>query len=315
MKPLARVYIAVNYDEQICKIGFTRGDLRSYISGLEHSRGTALDLYGCAPGGREVERLFHRSLKPYRKAHGEWFRFDSDIEAKIKALLDEHGGVIGWPAEPASPTIEPHSWHEPVLPVPLLLPGFAPISRPKRLVRRQLDGSDKPLPTTAETGEVDYYTPAAYVESARRVMGRIDLDPASCEEVNKKAIRATVFYGKDDNSLALEWTGNIFLNPPWSGHAKGFVRALLTSYRSGSVRQAILVLNAEYTDRSYMREVLHSFPVCFTNHRVRYGGLGKQPTAGTIFVYLGPYQQRFVDEFSQYGPVMLRLISSGEMPQ
>lgn len=43
------------------------------------------------------------------------------------------------------------------------------------------------------TGDQESYTPQKYIESARRVMGSINLDPAS-NEVAQKTIKADIFY-------------------------------------------------------------------------------------------------------------------------
>lgn len=41
----------------------------------------------------------------------------------------------------------------------------------------------------------DYYgTPPVFVEMAKKVMGAIELDPASCLEANERFVRASRFY-------------------------------------------------------------------------------------------------------------------------
>src|SRR5262245_34651598 len=40
-------------------------------------------------------------------------------------------------------------------------------------------------PYWAMSEAIDYWTPAIYTGAARRVLGGIDLDPASCEEANQ----------------------------------------------------------------------------------------------------------------------------------
>lgn len=46
----------------------------------------------------------------------------------------------------------------------------------------------------------EWYTPVLYVEAARRVMGSIDLDPASCPFANE-TVRASHYFTTDDNGL------------------------------------------------------------------------------------------------------------------
>lgn len=302
-------YIVVDEPAGKFKIGTTQQDLRKYIEGLEHRDGRPLKLFGHFRQGRDREREMHKAFIKYRLPHGEWFDWHDFSEEDVRAYLKAHGGELGWPR----PDAAKQTHHQPpedhmAYAVQITLPGQPYPRRAKsKMLRRQLDGAR--IPDTCQTGEVSYYTPRIYADAARLVMGRIDLDPASCEDANK-TIRAAAYYDAEMDGLKQQWSGRIFLNPPWSGEAKKFVQALLGGYRSGHIEQAILVLNASYTDRSYMKPVLDNFPVCFTDHRVQYGGAGRAGTGGTMFVYFGKHQQRFVDVFTQFGYVMKRLQES-----
>src|SRR5262249_26019703 len=83
----------------------------------------------------------------------------------------------------------------------------------------------------SETNE--WYTPASYIESARRVLGGFDLDPASCEEANRIIQAAQIFTecprpckGKDwctHDGMAQRWKGRVWLNPPYGRLAGDFI--------------------------------------------------------------------------------------------
>ena len=62
------------------------------------------------------------------------------------------------------------------------------------------------------SGNTEWYTPKQYIESARKVMGSIDLDPASSKEA-QKIVRAAKYYDSKADGLTKKWKGNIWLNP------------------------------------------------------------------------------------------------------
>jgi len=162
----------------------------------------------------------------------------------------------------------------------------------------------------------EWFTPSKYIEAARAVMNGIDLDPASCELANR-TVKATTFYTKEENGLTQEWYGCVWLNPPFSDEStptgpKGaqagattfFVEKLIREYRSGNVKQAVLLVNAKH-DVSWFYQ-LWEFPICFAHHKVRFlrpaSGF-ESHMFGTCFVYLGQHEQKFIDIFSRFGRI------------
>ncbi len=155
----------------------------------------------------------------------------------------------------------------------------------------------------------DWYTPLQYVEAARRVMGGIDLDPASSAQANQ-IVKANAFFDEAANGLAQGWTGRIFLNPPYgkqggTSSQEIWTRKLIEEYRAGNVEQAIALVN--FVPGYKWWSPLWQFPLCAVDHCIRFLRADGQPSgsakASSAFVYLGRDEQRFRTEFIRFGPV------------
>jgi len=171
----------------------------------------------------------------------------------------------------------------------------------------------------------EWYTPTGYVEAARRVMGRIDLDPASHEEANL-TVKATTFYTAEDDGLHQPWHGRVFLNPP-GGLVPEFWYALMVAWAEGRIDQAIWI--------GYSLEQLQSlqprgrfFPspiewsICIPRRRIPFveneakkaarieklTAAGKRanakssPSHGNYITYLGGYPSKFVGRVRRLRP-------------
>lgn len=159
----------------------------------------------------------------------------------------------------------------------------------------------------------EWYTPAAYIEAAREVMGAIDLDPASCETANR-VVNAAVYFTAEDDGMAAEWHGRVWLNPPY-GREEGetdsnqarWSRRLIAEYMAGRVTEAVLLVNATPSNKWWAP--LWDFPICFTDHRIRFysaDGVMSGPTHSNALVYLGPNVDAFDRVFTRLGVVAVR---------
>lgn len=155
------------------------------------------------------------------------------------------------------------------------------------------------------SGENEWYTPECYIESARLVMGSIDLDPASSEIANQ-TVNANLFYTQEEDGLSKEWFGNIWMNPPYSQPLIfQFISKLV---ESNQVNQAIVLVNNGTETKWGQLLMKHSSAVCFHQGRIRfidkYGNLGDAPLQGQMICYLGSEANNFVNEFNQYGTIL-----------
>ena len=167
----------------------------------------------------------------------------------------------------------------------------------------------------------EWYTPAIYVNAARKLMNGIDLDPASCELANK-TVRAGRYYTKEDDGLTKPWLGKIWLNPPYGyngptrqkGNVGAWINRLIEQYELGHATEAVLLVNAT-TEKRWFDPLWH-YPICFVSKRISFyssdGEYGRPPHANAI-IYFGSQERQFVNIFSQFGPIV-RAISPDESP-
>lgn len=154
------------------------------------------------------------------------------------------------------------------------------------------------------TGENEWYTPSQYIEAARKVMGGIDLDPATGPKA-QEWIQAATFYTRADDGLMKPWAGKVWLNPPYSQpEIFQFCEKLVAELSAGNVTEAVL-LTHNYTDTAWfhLAESIAAL-ICFTRGRIKFvneDGEECAPTQGQAFFYYGENAERFREVFHDFG--------------
>jgi phage N-6-adenine-methyltransferase len=155
-----------------------------------------------------------------------------------------------------------------------------------------------------EAGENEWWTPALYIEAARKVLGAIDLDPATTLKANETVQAAQIFTRKD-NGLEQRWDGRVWLNPPYAQPLIGqFISKLCGEYAERHCTAAVL-LTHNYTDTEWFHKAEKSAELlCFTRGRIAFlnpVGEPAAPTQGQCFFYFGDDRKAFREEFSRFG--------------
>ena len=157
------------------------------------------------------------------------------------------------------------------------------------------------------SGQNEWYTPAAFIEAARQVMGGIDLDPASSEIANR-TVQAARYFTAEDNGLAQDWPAcRIWMNPPYAQPLISQFSKKIAEAADAGAEAIVLVNNA--TETAWFQRMLQSASaLCFPEKRVRFldpDGNPGAPLQGQALLYFGSNVSAFTGKFSEFGGVAL----------
>lgn len=173
----------------------------------------------------------------------------------------------------------------------------------------------------------EHYTPLHLVEAARRTLGSIDLDPASCSKANE-TVGAALFFSKEDDGFTRYWSGRVFVNPPGGrtstneSSQKAWWFKLVREVHAGRVEAAIFVcFSVELLQTTQSKTpaglgVPLDYPICFPAKRIAYvredGKVGGSPPHSSCVVLVAnvesaaqPVVRRFRENFSPIGKVVI----------
>jgi len=161
---------------------------------------------------------------------------------------------------------------------------------------------------THQSKSNEWFTPKEYTDLVREVMGGIDLDPASNAHANE-IVQADQYFDKEMDGLNREWSGRVFLNPPYGrvGVRSGagvWIERLIKEYQAGNVTEAIVLVNSSTGDKWF--QALFDYPICFVNHRIKFyqpSGDKIQPTKSNVLVYMGANVRKFKKIFGDIGRI------------
>jgi len=163
-----------------------------------------------------------------------------------------------------------------------------------------MQSKNKPF-VSNNSGNNEWYTPPEYIEKARRVMGSIDVDPAS-SALAQTIVNASVYYTILEDGLDKEWNGNVWMNPPYARKLIGmFTDKLVEQIDKENVCQAIVLVNNQTESAWFSKIISKASAVGFTKKRIKFidekGFPSGAPLQGQSVIYIGDSPKKFVDEF------------------
>ncbi len=174
------------------------------------------------------------------------------------------------------------------------------------------------------SGSNEWHTPPEHIRLVKRVLGCIELDPASCEEANQ-IVQAQRYYTASQDGLRQSWRAKtLFLNPPYGrgqDHRSNqdlWSCKLIEEYENGHVAEAILLINASTGTEWFQRLVWRGYLMCLVKGRIRFYGRGKSelgPTHDNVFVYFGSKNEQFITVFGQVGALVKSISPMKEFAQ
>ena len=179
-------------------------------------------------------------------------------------------------------------------------------ARANKAAENQDDAYSGTAPFDVISGDDEWYTPPEIVDRARQCMGGIDLDPAS-NAWAQEWIAAERHFAEDDDGLEQEWTGRVWMNPPYSRGLIGqFVEKLVSS---SGITQAV-VITGPYFDTGYGQSLLTaSNMVCLVAGRIKFlkrSGARDSPPFASMLHGVRVDPDAFREAFSDLGAVWAR---------
>jgi hypothetical protein len=190
-------------------------------------------------------------------------------------------------------------------------PGFV-----RRFLNETIDAGQEPTKAglsreintrlSSYSGDNEWYTPSKYVEMARTVMGKIDVDPASNAHA-QRTVNAASHYTPENSGLDKEWHGTVWMNPPYSNpEVQQFTDKVVAEYQSGRTTEAVVLTNNSGDTGWHHALQSACAAMCIVKGRIKFESTTREsnsPAMGQSFFYFGDDIERFKDVFSDIGNV------------
>lgn len=146
----------------------------------------------------------------------------------------------------------------------------------------------------------DWLTPTEVLDRVLEVFGEVDLDPCS-NSIAHPRVPARRHLARQDDGLAHDWEGRVFMNPPYGRDVALWVAKLAGEMEAGRVTEAIALVAAR-TDTGWFRALPMAL-VCFPAGRLSFSDHETPAPFPSAISYAGPRPEAFTASFASLGPV------------
>jgi hypothetical protein len=150
-------------------------------------------------------------------------------------------------------------------------------------------------------------TPRLYLDAVVKVLGEIELDPASSAAAQEH-VKAARWFGPYNDSLSQVWNARVFLYPPIES-IQQFAAKMVDSWTSGAMPEGIM-LTPNSTDTAWCHHLGNACSaICFKKRRIRFIEIHgvqfvrKELPQGQLFFYFGRNVSTFTEVFGKFGSV------------
>lgn len=192
-----------------------------------------------------------------------------------------------------------------------ILEHDAPVTRQDvKQIAKEIKGKSKEeaarhvMEVMGSSASPEWYTPPHIIELTLRLFGEIDTDPCSNSK-DTPNVPANLLYTKDDDGLAQEWRGKVYMNPPYGKKIPNWVNAVVLKYKRGEIDGAILLLPGRIDTRWF--QPLYDYLICNIRGRLNYPQSACATPFPSVIVYLGDNEDGFVNTFKKIGPILKRI--------
>jgi len=140
--------------------------------------------------------------------------------------------------------------------------------------------------------------------------GRIDLGPCSNSH-EAPNVPALVHFARVGDGLSREWSGRVYLNPPYGKGIGTWIEKVREEHEAGRVTAAVVRVKAA-TNTRWFRVLSERYPRCEVAGRLKFSGCKAPAPFPSVLFYLGGEVQRFAEVFARFGVIVAPLPAARE---